>query len=173
MRGPFVSPKCGKRALYWRLSETTALYSRGRKERKKESHFVFPGVPDGKESARNVGDAGSIPGLGRSPGEGNGNPLQYSCLGNPIDESGGLQSRESEESDTTQRLHFLSFSSHLVSWIRLFGTPWTVCSPPGWSMGFSRQDCCSGLPFPSPHAVKQGFKSKKQFYCNPLENCLR
>ena len=36
-------------------------------------------------SAYNVGDRGSIPGSGRSPGEGNGNPLQYSCLGNPID----------------------------------------------------------------------------------------
>ena len=39
-----------------------------------------------KVSAYNEGDLGSIPGLGRSPGEGNGNPLQYSCLENPIDE---------------------------------------------------------------------------------------
>jgi len=39
----------------------------------------------GKESACNSGDLGSIPGLGRSPGEGNGNPLQYSCLENPMD----------------------------------------------------------------------------------------
>ena len=39
----------------------------------------------GKESACNAGDTGSIPRLGRSPGEGNGNPLQYSCLENPID----------------------------------------------------------------------------------------
>ena len=38
-----------------------------------------------KESACNAGDPGSIPGLGRSPGEGNGNPLQYSCLENPMD----------------------------------------------------------------------------------------
>ena len=37
------------------------------------------------ESARNVGDLGSIPGSGRSPGEGNGNPLQHSCLENPMD----------------------------------------------------------------------------------------
>ena len=43
----------------------------------------FPGGSDGKESAYNAGDSGSIPGLGRSPGEGNGNPLQYSCLENP------------------------------------------------------------------------------------------
>ena len=39
----------------------------------------------GKESACNAGDLGSIPGSGRSPGEGNGNPLQYSCLVNPMD----------------------------------------------------------------------------------------
>ena len=45
----------------------------------------FPGGSDGKASACNAGDPGSIPGLGRSPGEGNGNPLQYSCLENPMD----------------------------------------------------------------------------------------
>ena len=44
----------------------------------------FPGGSDGKASAYHVGDPGSIPGLGRSPGEGNGNPLQYSCLENPM-----------------------------------------------------------------------------------------
>ena len=45
----------------------------------------FPGGSDGKASACNVGDTGSIPGSGRSPGEGNGNPLQHSCLENPMD----------------------------------------------------------------------------------------
>ena len=45
----------------------------------------FPGGSDGKVSACNVGDPGLIPGLGRSPGEGNGNPLQYSCLENSMD----------------------------------------------------------------------------------------
>ena len=43
------------------------------------------GGSDGKASACNAGDLGSIPGLGRSPGEGNGNPLQYSCLENSMD----------------------------------------------------------------------------------------
>ena len=46
----------------------------------------FPGGSDGKESACNAGDLGSIPGSGRSPGEGNGNPLQCSCLENSRDE---------------------------------------------------------------------------------------
>ena len=45
----------------------------------------FPSSSDGEESAYNAGDLGSIPGSGRSPGEGNGNPLQYSCLGSPMD----------------------------------------------------------------------------------------
>ena len=45
----------------------------------------FPGGSDGKASVYNAGDLDSIPGLGRSPGEGNGNPLQYSCLENPTD----------------------------------------------------------------------------------------
>ena len=47
--------------------------------------YSFPGGLDGKESACSVGDLGSIPGSGRSPGEGNGNPLQYPCLENSMD----------------------------------------------------------------------------------------
>ena len=45
----------------------------------------FPGDPNGKEFACNAGDLGSIHGLGRSPGEGNGNPLQYPCLEDPME----------------------------------------------------------------------------------------
>ena len=45
----------------------------------------FPGGLDSKASVYNVGDPGSIPGLGRSPGEGNGNALQHSCLENAMD----------------------------------------------------------------------------------------
>ena len=50
-------------------------------------HYLpgFIGGSDGKASAYNMEDPGSIPGLGRSPGDGNGNPLQYSCLENPMD----------------------------------------------------------------------------------------
>ena len=53
-----------------------------------ERHHTIVGLPggsDSKESVCNVRDPGSIPGLGRSPGEGNGNPLQYSCLENSMD----------------------------------------------------------------------------------------
>ena len=49
------------------------------------SPLRLPGGSDGKASAYSAGDPGSIPGSGRSPGEGNGNPLQYSCLENPMD----------------------------------------------------------------------------------------
>ena len=57
----------------------------------------FPGGSEVKVSSCNVGDLGSIPGSGGSPGEGNDNPLQYSCLENPMDgELGGLQSTGSQ-----------------------------------------------------------------------------
>ena len=57
----------------------------------------FPGGSDSKASAYNTGDLGLIPGLGRSLGEGNGNPLQCSCLEDPLDgEPGGLQSMGSQ-----------------------------------------------------------------------------
>ena len=48
-------------------------------------NHCFPGSSDSKESACNAGDLGLIPGLGRSPGEWNGNPFQYSCLENSMD----------------------------------------------------------------------------------------
>ena len=61
-----------------------------------------------KASAYNVGDPGSIPGLGRSPGEGNGSPLQYSCLENPIDRGAWQPTVHGVATDTTERLHFLT-----------------------------------------------------------------
>ena len=68
----------------------------------------FPGGSDGKASVYNAGDPGSIPGLGRSPGEGNGNPLQDCCLENPMDKRSlvGYSPWGCKESDTTERLHF-------------------------------------------------------------------
>ena len=80
-------------------------------------HLVlgFPGGSDGKGSACNTGDPGSIPGLRKSPGEGNGNPLQYSCLKNSIDRGawqatvdGGLK-----QSDTTERLTHTHADFHI------------------------------------------------------------
>ena len=71
--------------------------------------FVQEGIggSDGKASAYNAGDPGSIPGSGRSPGEGNGNPLQYSCLENPMDGGAwwavahGVEKSQTQPSDFT------------------------------------------------------------------------
>ena len=75
-----------------------------------ELPYCFPGGSEVKAPASNVGDPGSIPGSGRSPGEGNGNPLQYSCLGNPMDGEAwvGYSPWGHKESDTTEQLHFTS-----------------------------------------------------------------
>ena len=76
----------------------------------------FLGGSDGKESAWNVGDLGSIPGVGRSPGGGHGNPLQDSCLENPH----GQRSLERcspwgwKEVNTTERL---STAKHSTTWM--------------------------------------------------------
>ena len=68
----------------------------------------FPGGSDSKASAYNVGDLGSIPGSRRSLGEGNGNPLQYACLENPMDGGAWWESPWGrKELDMTKRLHFL------------------------------------------------------------------
>jgi len=69
-------------------------------------HWGCPGGSDGKESACDAGDLGSIPGLGRSPGGGHGNPLQYSCLENPLEQRSlaGCSPWRRKESDTTERL---------------------------------------------------------------------
>ena len=73
---------------------------------------------DSKESTCNAGDLGSIPGLGRSPGGGHGNQLQYSCLENPY----GQRSLEGNspwvaESDTTSDFHFTSAIKSLLLWL--------------------------------------------------------
>ena len=72
-------------------------------------YLAMPGLPwwlSGKESACNAGDLGLIPGLGRSPGGGHVNPLQYSCLENPDGQRSqvGYSPRGLKESDTTERL---------------------------------------------------------------------
>ena len=104
-----------------------------------------PGVSDGKESACNAGDLGSIPGLGRSPGEGNNNTLQYSCLENSMDRGAWWATVHGVAQNQTrlsyQHLHFrVHFHTTMAplsgcngncmlspfNHVRLFGTPWTM-----------------------------------------------
>ena len=68
-------------------------------------NFTDPGGSEGKASACNAGDLGSIPGSGRSAGEGNGNPLQYSCLENPMD-GGAWWATAHGVGESQTRLHF-------------------------------------------------------------------
>ena len=72
--------------------------------------YRFPGGSDGKESTCSVGDLGLIPRLGRSPGQGNGNPLQYSCLENSMERGGGQGAVHGGAESQTQlndlRFHF-------------------------------------------------------------------
>ena len=67
-------------------------------------HWGFLGISNGEESACNTGDLGLIPELGRSSGEGNGNPIQYSCLENPMDRGAWRASvlGDCKESDMTE-----------------------------------------------------------------------
>ena len=70
----------------------------------------FPGGSEDKASACNAGDLGSIPGSGRSPGEGNGNPLQYSCLENPTDRGAWWATVHGVTKSQTQLSDFTSLS---------------------------------------------------------------
>ena len=70
----------------------------------------FPHSSVRKESACNAGDPGSIPGSGRSPAEGNGNPLQYSCLENPMAREAWQESMGLQESDRTEYTHFAAIT---------------------------------------------------------------
>ena len=76
----------------------------------------FPGGSDGKESTCKAGNVGSIHGLGRSPGRGPGNPLQYSCLESPwTEELRGIQSMGSQRVNMTEQLSTAQHSKYFTS----------------------------------------------------------
>ena len=81
------------------------------KLRRAKEGLGFPGGSDGKASACNMGDLGSIPGLGRSPGEGSGNPLQYSGLENSMDRGAWLATVHGVSKSRSQRRNF-TFAFH-------------------------------------------------------------
>ena len=83
----------------------------------------FPGGSDNKAPARNVGDPSSIPGSGRSPGEGNGHPFQYSCLENSMDGGAGWATVQGLSKSWTQLSDFTFFLSYNL----LPETPFNIC----------------------------------------------
>ena len=102
-----------------------------------------------KNLPASAGDAGSISGSERSSGEGNGSPLQYSCLGIPWrEEPGGLQSMDCRSWE--QRLNHHSLRPSLFSRVRVFVTPWITAHQAPLSMGFSKREHWSGFPCPLP-----------------------
>ena len=89
-------------------------------------YLDFPGDSDGKASACNEGDLGSIPGSGRSPGEGNGNPLQYSCLENPMDGRAWWATIHGVAESQTQLSDFtFTFTFNLIFMEFQFRTNWS------------------------------------------------
>ena len=90
-----------------------------------DSERDLPGGLDGKASAYNLGDLGSIPGSGRSPGEGKGNPLQYSCLENPM---GGGAWWATVHGVKKGRTRLSDFTSHTIKWASLIAQ--LVKNPP-------------------------------------------
>ena len=85
------------------------FWTSGLQNWKTTNFWGFPGSSDGKESACNAGEPGSVPGWGRSPGEGNGYPLQYCCLENPMDKGAWWAS----DPGVTK--------SDMTEWLTLFG----------------------------------------------------
>ena len=130
----------------------------------------------------NSGDTGLIPGSGSSPGEGNGNPLQYSCLESPMDRRAwwatvhGVTKSRTRLSDqhfhwdmrnlqvTGIEIRTWGFSHSLLlllsrfSRVRVCATPWTAAHQAPPSRGFSRQEHRSGLPWPSPAHESEKWK---------------
>ena len=89
-------------------------------------HMGFPGGLDGKASARSAGDLRSIPGLGRSPEDGNGNPLQYSCWENPHEQRRlvGYSPWGHRESDRPERLTLTEHIAKVAFW-KVMDFSWT------------------------------------------------
>ena len=138
----------------------------------------FPGGSDGKESTCHVGHLGLIPGLGRSPGGGHGNPLQYPSLENPHGQRSlvGYSLLGRKELDMSEQLNTRTYPWNHTTWSLVAGfLTWhnvfavaaaaaakllkscpTLCDPTDGSyqatlsLGLPRQEHWSGLPFPSP-----------------------
>ena len=118
----------------------------------------FPGGSDHKESACSAGDAGLIPGSGRSPGEGNGNPLQYSCLENPIDRGAWQATVHGFTKSWTRRNdeHLTSPGTDIVTISRMRKPTWKIkwlpqVTQPAKNGGLWTQACLTPQPMRTQH----------------------
>ena len=103
--------------IYWSIVDLQYCISFGCTTKWLSYTYIwgFAGGSDGKESICNAGDLGLIPGLGRSPGDGNGNPLQYSCLENSMDRGAWWATvHRVTESDTIEWLTLSLFFIYLI-----------------------------------------------------------
>ena len=111
-------------SLSWMMSPSPLLYYL---EVNPRHHRGFPGGSVSKESACNAGDAGSIPGLRRFPGEGNGSPLQYPCQENPMDRGAWRATVHSVAKSWTQ---WVTKHAHTA---KMYLKPWVgMTSPRQW-----------------------------------------
>ena len=99
-----------------------------------------------KNLPASAGDTDLIPWLVRTPREGNGNPLQYSCLGNPLERGAWWVIRVGHDLVNTQH----TYTSQVFDCAWLFATPWSVACQAPLSMGFFRHERWRGLPFLPP-----------------------
>ena len=102
-------------------SSISTRWTRWKNKPQPSIHMGLPGGSDNRESACNAGELGSIPGSGRSPGEGNGNPLQYSCLENPMDAGAwwaivhGVAKSRTRLSNFTFTFHFHALEKEMAT----------------------------------------------------------
>ena len=133
--------------------------------------MVFPGGSGGKESVCNVGDPGLIPGLGRSPGEGNGDTIQYSCLEHSMD--GGAWGRVGyspwggKEFDMTEQLTHRDTKSFITT-TKLFKSQvfTSQCSSALYIYYAVKSEACSPCPHKFPADLFSEFKLqyKQRFF---------
>ena len=133
----------------------------------------FTGGSDSKVSAYNAGDPGSIPGLGRSPGEGNDNPLQYSFLENPVDRGAWLATVHGVAKSRTRLSNFTTLLQP-VSMLPSVSSRQFTQQP---EVSFSRKDqkmsplgsqpSSSATPHPRPHLRVQPWPGMPRTVCSP------
>ena len=143
--------------------------------------LTWPGFPGGSDSKRkkksicNAGDLGSIPGLGRSPGGGHGNPLQYSCLENPREQRSlaGYSPQRRKKSDTTEHLstHAL-WTNHICGCLALWHLAGLMALP--LEQTKEQPSICLSSPIPDPfHAsfIKRNILIEAKNPTAPTHKC--